>query len=81
MTLYTCEDVCSRNFTSLQDTHMKTIRFNTQREYGPKGQRIAELEIRVGSMPAGHIPLVAAQSVTKGGAMDRLVNGFKTLFS
>jgi D-alanyl-D-alanine carboxypeptidase (penicillin-binding protein 5/6) len=46
-----------------------------------KGQRIAELEIRVGSMPAGHIPLLAAQSVTKGGAMDRLVNGFKTLFS
>lgn len=46
-----------------------------------KGQAVAELEIRVGDQPAGRVPLVAAEAVGKGGAMDRLVNGFKNLFS
>ncbi len=46
-----------------------------------KGQTVAELEIRAGSMPAGRVPLVAAQAVSKGGTMDRLVNGLKNLFS
>lgn len=46
-----------------------------------KGQNIAELEIRVGDLPAGRIPLVAAHAVGKGNAMDRMVNGFMSLFS
>jgi len=46
-----------------------------------KGQRIAELEVRVGDLPPGRIPLVAEEAVGKGGTMDRLVNGFKNLFS
>lgn len=46
-----------------------------------KGQTIAELEIKVGDMPAGRVPLVAAHAVDRGGAMDRLVNGFMSLFS
>jgi D-alanyl-D-alanine carboxypeptidase (penicillin-binding protein 5/6) len=46
-----------------------------------KGQAIAELEIRAGEQPPGRVPLVAAHSVGTGGPMDRLVNGFKNLFS
>ena len=46
-----------------------------------KGQSIAELQISIGDMPTGRIPLVAAEAVGKGGAMDRLVNGFMNLFS
>lgn len=46
-----------------------------------EGQTIGELEIRVGDLPASRVPLVAAHGVRKGGAMDRLVNGFKNLFS
>jgi D-alanyl-D-alanine carboxypeptidase (penicillin-binding protein 5/6) len=46
-----------------------------------KGQAIAELEIRAGELPPGRVPLVAAQAVDTGGPMDRLVNGFKNLFS
>jgi hypothetical protein len=32
-------------------------------------------------MAAGQIPLVAGRSVGKGGAMDRLINGFWNLFT
>ncbi|MCB2047133.1 MAG: D-alanyl-D-alanine carboxypeptidase [Novosphingobium sp.] len=46
-----------------------------------KGQTIAELEIRVGDLPAGRVPLMAATAVPRGGAMDRLFNGFMNLFS
>ncbi|MBM3595363.1 MAG: D-alanyl-D-alanine carboxypeptidase [Alphaproteobacteria bacterium] len=46
-----------------------------------KGQVVGELKIRVGDLPAGRILLVAAHPVGKGGPMDRLVNGFKNLFS
>lgn len=46
-----------------------------------RGQTVAQLEIRVGPKAAGRVPLVATHDVGKGGAMDRLVNGFKNLFS
>jgi D-alanyl-D-alanine carboxypeptidase (penicillin-binding protein 5/6) len=46
-----------------------------------KGQRLGVLEIKVGDMAAGQIPLVAGRSVGKGGAMDRLINGFWNLFT
>lgn len=46
-----------------------------------KGQRLGVLEIRVGDLPAGHVPLVATKAVGKGGAIDRLVIGLKNLIS
>ena len=46
-----------------------------------KGQAVATLEIRVDHMNVGRVPLVAAEAVDKGHAMDRLVNGFKKLLS
>jgi serine-type D-Ala-D-Ala carboxypeptidase (penicillin-binding protein 5/6) len=44
-----------------------------------KGQQVGVLEIRVGDMPAGHVPLIATRAVGKGGVMDRLIIGFKNL--
>ncbi len=45
-----------------------------------KGEAIAELEIQVSGMSVGRVPLVAAQAVGVGGPIDRLVNGFKSVF-
>ncbi len=46
-----------------------------------KGQAVATLEIVVAGMKVGGVPLVAAEAVSKGNVMDRLVNGFKNLLS
>lgn len=44
-----------------------------------KGQRIGTLEIRVGALPPGHVPLRAGRDVAAAGPMDRLRNGFMNL--
>ncbi|MGQ7829106.1 D-alanyl-D-alanine carboxypeptidase family protein [Altererythrobacter sp. Z27] len=41
-----------------------------------KGQRVAELEIRVDGMPPSRVPLIAGEDVKVAGPLDRLVNGF-----
>lgn len=46
-----------------------------------KGQRIGTLKISVEGMPAGRVPLYAADAVGKASPMDRLLNGFMNLFS
>lgn len=46
-----------------------------------KGAKLAELEIRVGDLPPGHVPLYAARSVGKAGFFDRIYNGVAGLFS
>ena len=46
-----------------------------------KGQQVAELEIQEGTTPVGRVPLVAAEAVGKGSAIDRLISGFMNLFS
>jgi D-alanyl-D-alanine carboxypeptidase (penicillin-binding protein 5/6) len=45
-----------------------------------KDQQVGELEIRVGNMAPGRVPLYAAQAVGIGGPMDRIINGFMNLF-
>lgn len=45
------------------------------------GQRVGTLEIRVGSMLPGHVPLYAAQEVKRAGPVDRIVNGFMDMLS
>ncbi|GGY97080.1 D-alanyl-D-alanine carboxypeptidase family protein [Novosphingobium colocasiae] len=44
-----------------------------------KGQRIGTLEIRVGNLPPGHVPLRAGRDVAVAGPVDRLRNGFMNL--
>ena len=46
-----------------------------------KGERVGDLEIRVGQGSPGRIPLYAAQEVKSASVMDRLINGFMSLFS
>ena len=46
-----------------------------------KGARIARLEVKVGDMPPGYIPLFASRSVDVAGPFDRLFNGLMGLFS
>jgi D-alanyl-D-alanine carboxypeptidase (penicillin-binding protein 5/6) len=46
-----------------------------------KGTPVAELEVRVGDAPPAHLPLMAGESVSKGGVMDRLRFGFARLIS
>ncbi len=46
-----------------------------------KDEQVGELEIRVGDMPAGRVPLYAAKPVAIGGPMDRLIHGFMNLFA
>jgi D-alanyl-D-alanine carboxypeptidase (penicillin-binding protein 5/6) len=46
-----------------------------------KGAQVAELEIRSADVPPGRIPLFAGRSVSKAGAIDRLVNGLAGLIS
>ncbi len=44
-----------------------------------KGAQIADLEIRVGSEPPTHVPLMAANDVPRGSAIDRLRTGLTDL--
>ncbi|WP_260922456.1 D-alanyl-D-alanine carboxypeptidase family protein [Novosphingobium sp. 9] len=46
-----------------------------------RGQKVGDLEIRVGNLPAGHIALYAREDVPVAGPVDRIVNGFMNLFS
>ena len=44
-----------------------------------KGQKVAELEVASPGMPAGRVPLYAAESVAVAGPLDRLANGLARL--
>jgi D-alanyl-D-alanine carboxypeptidase (penicillin-binding protein 5/6) len=46
-----------------------------------KGAKVATLEIRVGDMAPGHVPLYAGGKVGKAGLTDRVLNGLAGLFS
>ncbi|AIT78968.1 D-alanyl-D-alanine carboxypeptidase family protein [Novosphingobium pentaromativorans] len=46
-----------------------------------KGEQVGELEIKVGDLAPGRIPLYAGRDVGKAGALDRLVNGIINIFS
>ena len=46
-----------------------------------KGDQIAELEIRVGNLAPGYVPLYAGRDVGKAGPLHRLVNGLANLVS
>ncbi|CDO38876.1 D-alanyl-D-alanine carboxypeptidase family protein [Novosphingobium sp. KN65.2] len=46
-----------------------------------KGQQVGELEIKVGSLAPGKIPLYAGRDIGKAGPLDRLLNGIINLFS
>lgn len=46
-----------------------------------KGAHIADLEIRVGSLNAGTVPLFAASEVKLAGPVDRIFNGIMNLLS
>lgn len=46
-----------------------------------KGATVAELEVRVGTMPPGRVPLQAAEAVAVAGPLDRIVNGLVRIFS
>jgi D-alanyl-D-alanine carboxypeptidase (penicillin-binding protein 5/6) len=45
-----------------------------------KGDRIGELEIHVGDLSPGKVPLYAGRDVGVAGPLDRLLNGFINLF-
>jgi D-alanyl-D-alanine carboxypeptidase (penicillin-binding protein 5/6) len=46
-----------------------------------KGQQVGELEIRVGNLAPGIVPLYAGHDVDEAGPMDRLANGIVNIFS
>jgi D-alanyl-D-alanine carboxypeptidase (penicillin-binding protein 5/6) len=46
-----------------------------------KGAPIAQLEVRVGDMEPGLVPLYAARAVSVAGPFDRIVNGLRGLIS
>lgn len=46
-----------------------------------KGAQVAQLEIRVGDMAPGHVPLYAGRQVGEAGLVDRVMNGLAGLFS
>ena len=45
-----------------------------------RGAKVATLEIRVGDMAPGRVPLYARASVGKAGALDRIKGGLRGLF-
>jgi len=46
-----------------------------------KGDQVAMLEVHVDGLRTGEVPLYAARDVGAAGTVDRIINGFMTLFS
>jgi D-alanyl-D-alanine carboxypeptidase (penicillin-binding protein 5/6) len=46
-----------------------------------KGEQVGELEIRVGDLEPGRVPLYVGRDVEEAGPLDRLLNGLINIFS